>query len=144
MSISGGGHGNGFPDGTRESIYKLDQGRCFYCGGILRKEPKIKSQYGTQLILEGNNYEADHLIPGDNHHIDNGVASCRTCNSKKSNLTHRKFIEQYGGKTMSEQPPGGKFSVLEKYVRCHAITLEGTRCRNSAAENTQSLCHCHR
>ena len=56
----------------RQSIYRRDGGRCFYC----------------QTLLPASGWHADHVIPhsrGGRTVIFNGVASCPPCNRAKSN-----------------------------------------------------------
>lgn len=71
-------------------LYKAQHGKCFYCGTDLSKYKAI-----------------EHLTPvskgGDNDNI-NIVFSCRSCNSKKRDLS----LEEYAIKTR-------KFKLLDKY-----------------------------
>src|SRR5687768_6725019 len=59
-----------FSGAQRSEILKRDGHRCGYCG----------------LVLKAAALEADHIIPdekGGGTTVENGVASCRSCNRKK-------------------------------------------------------------
>ena len=97
----------------RNKILRFCEHSCFYC----------------HTPLHGDNFEADHLEPvvsGGPHTLDNAVAACRPCNRKKGRLSHRQFIEKYGGK-----------DGISTFVRCHGYSQE-KRCKNPESPGTSS------
>ena len=64
-------------------LYKEQNGRCKYCGGVL------------------DDYHADHMVPlsrGGSNYIENIALACPTCNLAKNNKTVEEFIKLRGVK----------------------------------------------
>jgi hypothetical protein len=100
-----------FSKNQRCVIHCHCKGKCFYCG--------------TKFKLE-QPWEADHLVPWSKEGhttVINGVVACRLCNRRKSNLTHRDFVNKYGGE-----------NGVYEYVRCHGFyddsNKNSRRCEN--------------
>ena len=94
-----------FNRNERLLIFTHCQGKCFFC-------------YRPLDISES--WFAVHLDPTcseDYTVVTNGVASCRECTGRKAELTHRQFVEQFGGE--SGVPTG---------IRCHGFTHNLVRC----------------
>ena len=73
----------------KNKFFDLFGGRCFKCG----KEGKKDSALGHQLVLCMDHHipmvSGGHLVPG------NLVALCRSCNSKKQDLTPEQFYTKH-------------------------------------------------
>ena len=81
-----------FTYATQNKIFDACNAECFYCHKSLVLSNRHKGERGA--------WNADHLIPaakGGNNSLENGVAACWNCNSKKSDLSHVEFIAKYGG-----------------------------------------------
>ena len=104
----------------RDEILQACDNQCFYCF----------------TSLSGSTMEADHLeavASGGPHNLGNAVVACQRCNRKKGSISHRKFIEQYGGDT-----------GISQFVRCHEYSHQGKRCKNPESPGTRNyFCHCH-
>lgn len=103
---------------VRAEILQACDNSCFYCF----------------TPLNDGNWEADHLVPvalGGCDTLDNAVAACRPCNRKKGCLTHRAFIDKYGGK-----------NGISTFVRCHGFSKDH-RCKNPESLSPESRsCYC--
>ena len=81
-----------FTYATQNKIFDAYNAECFYCHKSLVLSNRHKGERGA--------WNADHLIPaakGGNNSLENGVAACWNCNSKKSDLSHVEYIAKYGG-----------------------------------------------
>ena len=112
---------------TTEKIFDACRGECFYCHKELSKANRFKGQRGA--------WNADHLYPaskGGENSLQNGVAACWNCNSKKSDMTHSEFITVYGGTLYR----------VDAKIRCHGFTRDGFRC-SLFVTDTKKFCTLH-
>ena len=116
-----------FTYATQNKIFDACHGECFYCHKSLVLSHRHKNERGA--------WNADHLIPaskGGNNSVENGVAACWNCNSKKSDLSHAEFIEKYGGLLYR----------LDTKIRCHGFKKDGKRCSYSSSDSYNGLHYC--
>ena len=116
-----------FTYATQNKIFDACNAECFYCHKSLVLSNRHKGERGA--------WNADHLIPaakGGNNSLENGVAACWNCNSKKSDLSHVEFIAKYGGALYR----------VDTKIRCHGFTKNGKRCLLSAPESLDGLHYC--
>ena len=109
-------------------IFDNSSGKCFLCFKKVSYEAFEKGDRGA--------WHVDHLKPwasGGMTTIKNGRVACRSCNSKKSDMTHVKFIKKQGGK-------GG----ISNFVRCHAILKNGQPCSSKAQNTSRQTLYCKR
>ena len=116
-----------FTYATQNKIFDACNAECFYCHKSLVLSNRHNCERGA--------WNADHLIPaakGGNNSLENGVAACWNCNSKKSDLSHVEFIAKYGGALYR----------VDTKIRCHGFTKNGKRCLLSAPESLNGLHYC--
>ena len=92
-----------FSKKEKKEIFERCCRKCFYCHIALSFKNSQKGERGA--------WNADHLLPDARDGattIVNGVAACFDCNSKKSAMTHTKFIKKFGG-----------IGDIDNFVRCH-------------------------
>jgi len=109
-------------------IFDNSSGKCFLCFKKISWAAFEKGDRGA--------WHVDHLKPwanGGMTTIKNGRVACRSCNSKKSDMTHVKFIKKQGGK-------GG----ISNFVRCHAILKNGQPCSSKAQNTSRQTLYCKR
>lgn len=71
---------------VKKLVLRKSDGRCWYCGCVL-------NQMGAM------SFEIDHIQPvsrGGSSDPDNLVASCRTCNGEKADMTLKEFRVKCG------------------------------------------------
>lgn len=72
----------------RESHFKLQEGRCFYCAGRMARKQNPRDRQGQNLCT------LDHLTPvsrGGADTFENTAAACRTCNVRKGDMSVDEF-----------------------------------------------------
>lgn len=75
------------PGTVKRMVLRRTDHRCWYCGDSLNVSGK-------------QSYEIDHVIPvasGGTNDPSNLVASCRSCNGKKADMTLKEFRVIQGG-----------------------------------------------
>ncbi len=72
---------------VKRMVLQRSASRCWYCGEVLNVAGK-------------QSFEIDHVIPvsrGGSSDPDNLVASCRSCNGEKADMTLKEFRISKGG-----------------------------------------------
>jgi len=83
----------------RGKLFRLQNGKCFWCNEEMH-------------FSEGQHYQPrrvtiDHILPvsqGGTHELDNLVAACLECNSKRNSLDSNRVKQVQG--TPSQSKPG--------------------------------------
>lgn len=71
---------------VKRMVIRRTEGRCWYCGDVLNLGGK-------------QSFEIDHVQPvskGGTNEPDNLVASCRSCNGEKGDMTLKEFRAHRG------------------------------------------------
>ena len=115
-----------FSKKEKKDIFERCYGECFYCHKKLVSKNSQKGERGA--------WNADHLIPDARDgatKIANGVAVCFDCNSKKSAMTHTKFIKKFGG-----------IGDINNFVRCHGFKKDRYRCSYGSKVTSRQTLFC--